>query len=79
MSDGLDTTPAISAEERAKRRRGIDFARGSVRLEGFVLDDQTEALFARYINGDLDRPSLTAAILQYCGIDQAADRQEASR
>lgn len=77
MSDGLDTTPAISAQKRAKRQRGIDFARGSVRLEGFVLDDQTEALFARYIDGDLDRPGLTAAILRYCGIDQATDSEEA--
>lgn len=79
MSDGLDTTPKISAEERAKRKRAIDFARGSVRLEGFILDEQTEALFARYVDGDLDSPSLTAAILKYCGVDQAADRQESSR
>jgi len=68
-----------SAGQRERRKQAIDFARGSVRLEGFVLDDQTEALFARYIDGDLDRPGLTAAILQYCGIDQTADRQEASR
>lgn len=68
-----------SAGQRERRKQALDFARGSVRLEGFVLDDQTEALFARYIDGDLDRPGLTAAILQYCGIDQAADRQEASR
>lgn len=77
MSDGLDTTPAISTEERAKRKRGIDFARGSVRLEGFILDDQTEALFARYVDGDLDSPGLTAAILRYCGIAQATDSEEA--
>ena len=68
-----------SAGQRERRKQAIDFARGSVRLEGFVLDDQTEALFARYVDGDLDRPGLTAAILQYCGIDQAADRQEGSR
>ena len=68
-----------NAGQRERRKRAIDFARGSVRLEGFVLDDQTEALFARYIDGGLDRPGLTAAILQYCGIDPAVDRQEASR
>lgn len=77
MSDGLDTTPAISAEERAKRQRGVNFARGSVRFEGFILDAQTEALFARYIDGDLDRPGLNAAVLRYCGIDQATGSEEA--
>jgi len=66
-----------SAGQRERRKQAIDFARGSVRLEGFVLDDQTEALFARYVDGDLDRPGLTAAILQYCGIGQATDSKEA--
>ena len=66
-----------SADQRERRQKAFDFARGSVRLEGFVLDDQTEALFARYIDGDLDRPGLTAAILQYCGIDQATNSKEA--
>ena len=66
-----------SAGQRERRKQAIDFARGSVRLEGFVLDDQTEALFASYIMGDLDRPELNAAILQYCGIGQATDSEEA--
>ena len=66
-----------SAEQLERRKYAIDFARASVRLEGFVLDDQTEALFARYIDGDLDSSGLTAAILRYCGIDQATDSKEA--
>jgi hypothetical protein len=34
----------------------------SIRLEGFVLDDAAEALFARYVQGEIDRPELDAAV-----------------
>lgn len=53
MSDGLDTTPRIRAEEHAKRQRAVDFARGSVRLEGFVLGPEVEELNRRFIEGEL--------------------------
>jgi hypothetical protein len=52
----------LSAEERARRQKAIDYARGSVRLEGFILDDAAEALFARYVEGEIDRPALDAAV-----------------
>jgi len=45
--------PEISEEERERRKKAIDFARGSVRFEGFILDDESEALAARFVSGDL--------------------------
>ena len=47
------TTSPISAEERARRKESIDFARGSVRFEGVTLTTEMEALNQRYINGEL--------------------------
>ena len=59
----------ISAEERQRRQDNLNFARGNVRLEGFILDDETEALYARYVNGELTRPELNAAILRLSGLN----------
>jgi len=53
MSDGLDTSPRISAEERAKRQCAVDSARGSVRFEGFILGPEVEELNRRFIEGEL--------------------------
>ena len=64
-------TAPISADEQARRQRGVDFARGSVRFEGFVLDAYTEKLFADYVAGKFDRPALNSAILEYCGLAAA--------
>lgn len=52
----------IDAEEQAKRLDAINFARGSVRYEGFILDEKAEKLFARYVNGELTRPQLNAEL-----------------
>ena len=54
---------SITEEERARRREAIDTARASVRLEGFILDDKSEALFARYVDGEMSRSELNAAVL----------------
>ncbi|MHB0989810.1 MAG: antitoxin VbhA family protein [Burkholderiales bacterium] len=53
----------ISNAEQMKRQAAIDFARASVALEGFNLDDQAEALFARYIQGELSREELNIVVL----------------
>ncbi|HRE16438.1 MAG TPA: antitoxin VbhA family protein [Rhodocyclaceae bacterium] len=45
--------PEITEPEKEKRRKAVDFARGSVRLEGFILSQEEEALLTRYINGEL--------------------------
>jgi hypothetical protein len=64
--DDLATTatvrPRITAEERARRKAAIDYARGSVRLEGFMLDEAIETLNRRYINGEITSAEHSAAI-----------------
>ncbi|MGA2741372.1 MAG: antitoxin VbhA family protein [Bryobacteraceae bacterium] len=46
-------TQPITAAERARRTLIYEEALASVRLEGFELDEQTQALYRRYIHGDL--------------------------
>jgi hypothetical protein len=52
-----------SAEQRERRQKAIDFARGSVRLEGFTLSPEAEKLGVRFIIGDLTLPQYIDAIL----------------
>ena len=54
--------PSITAEEREERRRGIAAARGSVRLEGFVLSAQAERVNERYVDGELTLDEYIAAV-----------------
>lgn len=55
----------ISAGERARRKAAIDHARGSVRLEGFVVSPAVEEMNRRYVDGEITRAELTAAILAH--------------
>lgn len=55
-------TQTISAEERERRIAQVNYARGSVRLEGFVISPEAEALYQRYIDGELTSTEVTAAI-----------------
>jgi hypothetical protein len=50
---GADSKLMISSEERARRQAAVDFARGSVRLEGFTLSAEIEAINQRYIDGEI--------------------------
>lgn len=52
----------LTEEERARRKAAIDYARGSVRLEGFVLNDAAEELNRRYIDGEITSAEHSAAI-----------------
>ncbi|WP_407541046.1 antitoxin VbhA family protein [Deinococcus radiomollis] len=63
-----ENKPLISAEEHQKRLDAVNFGRSSVQLSGFTLDDETEALYARYVNGELDHAELTTAILRLSGL-----------
>lgn len=45
--------PQIDDQERARRRAAIEFARGSVRFEGFVLSPEVEEINRRFIDGEL--------------------------
>ena len=55
----------ISAEERARRKAAVDYGRGSVRLEGFVVPAFAEEMNRRYIDGELTSEELTAALLAH--------------
>jgi hypothetical protein len=55
-------TGRISAGERARRKAAIDYARGSMQLEGFILDEATEELNRRYIDGEITSAEHSAAI-----------------
>ena len=56
----------ISPEERARRQEAVDYARGSARLEGFIVSPEVEEMNRRYIDGEMTSQELTAAILAFC-------------
>ena len=63
MDDVIVTSRVtITGEERARRKAAIDYARGSVRLEGFVLNAAAEELNRRYIDGEMTSTEHSAAI-----------------
>jgi hypothetical protein len=62
MDEAKPAIPPFAKAERVRRQKAVDYARGSVRLEGFVLDAHIEALNQRYVNGELTSEELTAAI-----------------
>ena len=57
--------PELSDEERIRRQRAVDFARGSVQLSGGGLTPETEALNARYISGELSDREHTDAVIAH--------------
>jgi len=59
----VETINPISAIERTRPHREVDFAGGNVRHEGGILSDKIEQLNARYIAGEIDSDALTGAIL----------------
>jgi hypothetical protein len=62
-------THPITTAERARRTRVYEEARASVRLEGLELDEQVEALYQRYISGELTLAEVGSAI------DELDDRE----
>ncbi len=46
------------ANEQSERQQRVDFARGSVQLEGFALDAKTERIIERYVKGEIDGDEL---------------------
>ena len=61
----MDTVvaPLITEEERARRQKAVTTGRDSIRLEGLEVDAEGQALFDRYIAGEMSRPELNAAVL----------------
>jgi len=52
----------LTKQERARRKASIDNARGSVRLEGFILPPEVEQINQRFINGELTRREHVEAV-----------------
>jgi hypothetical protein len=65
VTETLSEKLVLSDVEKAKRKAEVDFARGSVRLEGFLLDEGAEYLNQRYVNGSLSSSELTSALLEH--------------
>ncbi len=64
----MQAIPMISQQERAKREAAIRFARNSVRLEGFHLNQEAEVLNQRYVSGEITDGEHTAALLALAGL-----------
>ncbi len=62
MDQATQAAQTAAADECRHRQKAVDYARNSVRLEGFVLDPDIGALNQRYANGELTSDELTAAI-----------------
>ncbi|WP_158554861.1 antitoxin VbhA family protein [Methylovirgula sp. 4M-Z18] len=54
--------PRLSKEELARRREAYGYAKASVELEGFKVDDEVEQLFIAYRDGFLNSDELDAAL-----------------
>lgn len=68
----------ISAEEKARRKRGIDEARASVRLEGYIIGPEQEALAERFIAGEMTSKEFTAAGIALAEQQFAKEKREIS-
>jgi hypothetical protein len=54
--------PAITEEEKLRRRQSNEDAIGTLAMEGLSLDASTLALMRRFEEGELDREELSAAV-----------------
>lgn len=45
--------PSITAEEFRQRQEAVDYARGSCRLEGIILDAEIERINMLFVRGEL--------------------------
>ena len=62
--------PKIRAQERANRIAAVNYARGSVRLEGFILSEEVEEINRRFINGELSVDEHMESIKAAVGLDK---------
>lgn len=69
LPDAPATPTAVTGEARQKRLESVNFARGSVRLEGFVLTEEVEELNTRYVDGELSIDEHISAILALYTVD----------
>ncbi len=58
--------PRIDAVESERRRKAINFARGSVRFEGVSLTPEMEEVNARFVAGELNEDEWFEALVPLC-------------
>lgn len=63
MDQNTPVTLSISPEEQQRRIDEVNYARGSMRLEGFILSPSVEDLNRRYIDGELTSEEFSQTIL----------------
>jgi Antitoxin VbhA len=61
------TTALITPEEKAFREAQVAYGRGTVRLEGFTLGEEFEALNRRYIAGEITFEEHGEAVMRLHG------------
>jgi hypothetical protein len=62
----------ITPEEKAKRARAVAFATANVRLEGFTIGPEAQAINDRYINGEISSAEQQELILALAAAIKAA-------
>jgi len=62
-----------ASKEESERRKIWTYARHSLWLEGFTLAAEDEALFERYIRGEITRSELNAAVQARAGETPSED------
>lgn len=55
----------ISTDEKQKRAEAVQFAMGSVRLEGVILPEEVLSLNTRFINGEIDNAEHTRLLIDF--------------
>lgn len=68
----------ISQQEQALRKNAVDFARGSVRLEGVTLSQRMEALNLDFIVGRINNEVHTKLCLQAIDEEDVQSRMNSS-
>lgn len=62
----------ITPEEKAKRARAVAFGTANVRLEGFAIGPEAQAINDRYINGEISSAEQMELILALAAKIKAA-------
>lgn len=68
---------SLSADERARRQKAVNFARTNIELSGFTLSPEMAALGVRFVAGELSESDYIAAALDHANtLPASAPAQE---
>jgi hypothetical protein len=65
MASIVQSVPALTPEEEAKRRRALESAMGSLRIEGMELESGEREILERHVRGEIDLATLHAQMDAY--------------